>query len=217
MSRTEDLTAKFRTLSYDHERMLSMCRTANERAANAERETNLHKSRLTYVKYISSQGKLPNSSGDRASLRNLQASETAHKQTSAELQRTRTTLQGIRAAHTAEVKKKERDTDRIIEKWQKLVDSQAQLSVAPSGMRCPNVAVAEESEIFGRRCRGFLEIALEEADQARASLEVETVHLRKLILSTLNEVQSILHQAQTLSPDNENLEAVRHSRMLTRK
>jgi hypothetical protein len=52
MSRTEDLTAKFRTLSYDHERMLSMCRTANERAANAERETNLHKSRLTYVKYI---------------------------------------------------------------------------------------------------------------------------------------------------------------------
>ena len=52
MSRTEDLTAKFRTLSYDHERMISMCRTANERAANAERETNLHKSRLTYVNYV---------------------------------------------------------------------------------------------------------------------------------------------------------------------
>ena len=52
MSRTEDLTAKFRTLSYDHERMLSMCRTANERAANAEKETNLYKSRLAYVNYI---------------------------------------------------------------------------------------------------------------------------------------------------------------------
>lgn len=52
MSRTEDLTAKFRTLSYDHERILSMYRTANEKAANAEREANLHKSRLTYVKYI---------------------------------------------------------------------------------------------------------------------------------------------------------------------
>ena len=51
MSRTEDLTAKFRTLSYDHERMLSMHRTANEKASNAERETSLHKSRLTYVKY----------------------------------------------------------------------------------------------------------------------------------------------------------------------
>jgi len=52
MSRTEDLTAKFRTLSYDHERMLSMYRTANEKVANAEREANLHKSRLTYVKYV---------------------------------------------------------------------------------------------------------------------------------------------------------------------
>ena len=52
MSRTEDLTAKFRTLSYDHERMQSMCRTANEKAANAERETNVHKSRLTYVKHL---------------------------------------------------------------------------------------------------------------------------------------------------------------------
>jgi hypothetical protein len=52
MSRAEDLTTKFRNLSYDHERMLSMCRTANERAANAEKEANLHKSRLTYVKYI---------------------------------------------------------------------------------------------------------------------------------------------------------------------
>ena len=52
MSRTEDLTAKFRTLSYDHERMLSMCRTANERAANAEKESNVHKSRLTYVYYF---------------------------------------------------------------------------------------------------------------------------------------------------------------------
>ena len=49
MERTEELTTKLRTLSYDHERLMSMHRTAMERAANAERETNLHKSRLTYV------------------------------------------------------------------------------------------------------------------------------------------------------------------------
>lgn len=165
----------------------------------------------------SSQGKLPNSSGDRAALRNLQASETAHKQTSAELQRTRTTLQGVRATHVAELKKKEKDTDRMMEKWQKLADSQAKLSVLPSGMRCSNVAVVDGSEILGRKCQGFLEIALEEAEQARTSLGVETVHLRKLILSTVNEVQSILHQAQSLLPDNENLEAVRYSHPLRRK
>ena len=168
-------------------------------------------------KIHSSQGKLPNILGDRAALRNLQASETAHKQTSAELQRTRTTLQGVRATHVAELKKKEKDTDRISEKWQKLADSQAKLSVLPSGMRCPNIAVVEGSEILGRKCQGFLEIALEEAEQARASLGVETVHLRKLVLSTVNEVQSILHQAQTLLPGNESLEAVRHSRPSRRK
>jgi hypothetical protein len=97
-----------------------------------------------------------------------------------------------------------------MEKWQKLADSQAKLSVLPSGMRCQNVAVVNGSEILGRKCQGFFEIALEEAEQARASLGDETVHLRKLILSTVNEVQSILYQAQTLLPDNESLEAVRH-------
>jgi hypothetical protein len=51
-----------------------------------------------------------------------------------------------------------------------------------------------------------LEIAQEEAEQTRASLEVETVHLRKLLLGAVNEVQSILHQAQTLLPDFESLE-----------
>jgi len=49
MSRTEDLTTKLRTLSYDHERMVSMHRTATDKGANAEREMNLHKSRLAYV------------------------------------------------------------------------------------------------------------------------------------------------------------------------
>ena len=46
MSRTEELSTKIRTLSYDHERLQSMYRSATEKAANAERETNLHKSRL---------------------------------------------------------------------------------------------------------------------------------------------------------------------------
>lgn len=101
-----------------------------------------------------------------------------------------------------------------MEKWQKLCDSQTKVSVTPIGMRCQNVAVANGSEMLEGKCQGYLEIALEEAEQARASLEDKTVHLRKLILSTVNEVQSILYQAQTLLPDNESLEAVRHSCLL---
>lgn len=49
MSRAEDLTTKFRTLSYDHERLMGMYRSATEKSANAEREMNLHKSKLAYV------------------------------------------------------------------------------------------------------------------------------------------------------------------------
>jgi hypothetical protein len=46
MSRTEDLSTKIRTLSYDHERLIGMHRSVTEQAANAEREMNLYKSRL---------------------------------------------------------------------------------------------------------------------------------------------------------------------------
>lgn len=49
MSRTEELTTKLRTLSYDHERLRSLHRNVTETAANAEREMNVHKSRLTCV------------------------------------------------------------------------------------------------------------------------------------------------------------------------
>jgi hypothetical protein len=46
MSREEDLSTKLRTLSYDHERLMTMHRSATEKAANAEREMNVYKSRL---------------------------------------------------------------------------------------------------------------------------------------------------------------------------
>ncbi len=47
MSRTEDLSTKLRTISYDHERLTSMYKTETERAANAEREMHLHKTRMS--------------------------------------------------------------------------------------------------------------------------------------------------------------------------
>ncbi|KAF8972768.1 Afadin and alpha-actinin-binding-domain-containing protein [Flammula alnicola] len=183
MSRTEELTTKLRTLSYDHERMLSMYRTATDKCANAEREMNLHKSRLV------------------AALKTLQTSENAHKQTTAELQRTRTLLQGVRATHQAELKKKEKDIERTLEKWQKLADAQSKVSAASSGLRCANVAVVEGTEILGKG-QGFLEIALEQAEQARSHLGDENLLLRKLVLRAVNEMQSILHKARCLLPGN---------------
>jgi hypothetical protein len=116
--------------------------------------------------------KVPNSSRDKADLRNTQASET---ETSAELHQTPTTLQGIRQ-HTSQNEEEGKGDEPNDRKWQKLAVSQASLSydtIRPSGMRCPNVAVVERSEILGRKYQGF---ALEEAEQSQASLGVEAVH-----------------------------------------
>jgi hypothetical protein len=46
MARTEDLSTKLRTLSYDYERLDSRYKDVSERAATAERETHVFKSRL---------------------------------------------------------------------------------------------------------------------------------------------------------------------------
>ncbi|KAF5373288.1 hypothetical protein D9615_007377 [Tricholomella constricta] len=168
MSRTEDLTTKLRTLTYDHDRLRSQHRHATETAANAEREMNVHKSRWT------------------AATRALQASEAAHKQTTAELQRTRTLLQGVRASHQSEIKKKEKDVERMSEKWSKLAGAQAKLTAVPSGMRCANTSVVTGMEIIGKS-KNFLEIALEEAEKARSQLGEENIVLRRLVLTTVNE------------------------------
>ena len=46
MSQSEELSTKLRTLSYDHERLLSMHRTSKVRLESTEREVSLYKSRL---------------------------------------------------------------------------------------------------------------------------------------------------------------------------
>lgn len=46
MARTESLSTKLRTLSYEHERLSSMHRATEEKLASAERDTNLFKQRL---------------------------------------------------------------------------------------------------------------------------------------------------------------------------
>lgn len=185
MARTEDLTTKLRTLSYDHERLKSMHADAKERAANAERDVETYKSRLAAVN------------------RALQSSEAAHKQTTGELQRTRSTLQTVRATHHAEIKKKEKEMERTIEKWAKLSDSQLKLgSIASSmTMRCANGTVTGAG-IMGKG-KGFLEVALEHAEKAAKELREENFKLRQMVLGTVNELQSVVHLAKTMVSEND--------------
>ncbi|KAF8448876.1 Afadin and alpha-actinin-binding-domain-containing protein [Boletus edulis BED1] len=182
MSRAEELSTKLRTLSYDHERLMGMHRSSTEKTLNAEREVNMYKSRLA------------------TAARSLQSSESSHKQTTAELQRTRTLLQALRATHAAELKKREKEIERMVEKWTKLVDSQSKSSTTSPGMviRGANAEVASGMELLGKG-KGYLEVALEHADSSRKELLDETTRLRRLILVSANRLQSMIHEMRTLA------------------
>ncbi|KAF8347974.1 Afadin and alpha-actinin-binding-domain-containing protein [Amanita rubescens] len=184
MARTEDLTTKLRVLQYDYERLQSMHRTAQSDAENAERETNLQKARLATV------------------TKTLQTAENAHKQTSAELQRTRSTLQSIRTAHQTELKKKEREFERMIEKWSKVAEVQSKLTTVPSGITCANAEIVEGTERLGESQR-FLEVALEQAEQARGQLLTESVRLKKLVLRTVNQLYGLMYRVHNPGSDEE--------------
>jgi hypothetical protein len=84
----------------------------------------------------------------------LAASESAYQQTSAELQRTRSSLIALWATYSAEIKKKEKEVERVIS------DMQTKLSTSSSGLtcRCGNADVASGSETLGKG-KGYLEIA----------------------------------------------------------
>ncbi|KAF5361805.1 hypothetical protein D9756_002214 [Leucocoprinus leucothites] len=184
MSRTEELSTKLRTLTYDHERLLTMHRIANEKVLNAEKEVNLYKTKLT------------------ASQRTLQSAESAHKQTTTELQRTRSTLQGIRATHQQELKKKEKEFDRMADKWNKLSDTQTKLSTVPSGIKCANVAIVDGSDLVPRT-PSLLDIALDDAERAREQLIDEVGRLRRLVVKICNQVQAVLYQVQGFIADKD--------------
>ncbi|KAI0364368.1 hypothetical protein BV20DRAFT_974567 [Pilatotrama ljubarskyi] len=180
MSRTEDLTTKLRTLSYDHERLTSMYKAESEKSANAEREMNMHKSRLT------------------AATKALQACENAHKHTTAELQRTRSTLHALRATHQTEIKKLEKEKERMVERWSKLSDAQLRVANLPAGLTCANHDVVEAPDVQLRgKGQGFLDVALEQAESARKELYEQNRKMRGLLLSAANELQSVLHATRT--------------------
>lgn len=135
-----------------------------------------------------------------AAARSLQSSESSHKQTTTELQRSRTSLQALRATYTTEIKKKEKEVERVVEKWTKLVDSQAKSSTSSPGIvfRGANADVVSGMELLGKG-KGYLEVALEHAETSRTELLDETTRLRRLILVSANRLQSMLHEIRVLA------------------
>ena len=146
-----------------------------------------------------------------AATKSLQTSENAHKHTTAELQRTRTTLHALRATHQTEIKKLEKEKERMVERWSKLSDTQLKVASLRAGFTCANLDVVEASDVQLRgKGQGFLDVALDQAETARKELFEQNRKLRGLLLSAANQLQSVLHSVRTAG-ESEYVEEVRAS------
>ncbi|KAI0255469.1 Afadin and alpha-actinin-binding-domain-containing protein [Lactifluus subvellereus] len=186
MTRAEELTTKLRTLSYDYERLRTMYDSSKETADLAEREAAAARAKLT--------------TANRAQ----QQAETANKQTMADLQRARSSLQALRATHVAELKKRDKEIEAMRERWSKLADSQLKIGNLPSGMSIQPanaLALGEDAKV-ALLGKGLKEAALEEAEKACALLRDENGELRGLLVDTANAVRKILHKAVSADPDD---------------
>lgn len=136
--------------------------------------------------------------------RSLASATSAHKTTTAELQRSRTALQGLRATHQAELKKLEKDKEKLLEKVSKL--SEYQYTTKISGVRYANAGILSESvkqmQIKSDAAsKGFLEISLEESEKSRKQLIEENARLQGLVTRVANGVQNVAYEARCATVD----------------
>ena len=133
--------------------------------------------------------------------------EAAHKQTTTDLQRARSSLQALRATHVAELKKRDKEIEAMRERWSKLSDSQLKIGTLPSGMTVvqpanARVLAVDESTTTVEKGKGLVERLLEEAESACARLRDENTELKGLVVDSTNAVRRILHKAVTADPDD---------------
>jgi hypothetical protein len=102
----------------------------------------------------------------------------------------------------------------MVERWSKVSDAQLKVSSAGAGMilkgaKCANAMASDGSGILLLGgCKGYLDIALEEAERSRAALAEENNMLRRLFLRAVNDGQEVAHQLRIAADPDLDLEAV---------
>ena len=106
-------------------------------------------------------------------------------------------MQSVRQTYAAELKRREKDTEKMMDRWQKISDAQTKLGSIGSGIKFKTtlanpVVGGRDSEIIGKGTDA-LEDALDEAQSARKELIEENTSLKNVLLSAANEVSRICH------------------------
>ena len=188
MRRAEQLSGKYKILSYDHERLLEQHRAAKEAAAQAEREMETGKAKVESVQ------------------KRLQAEEDTHKKSRDDMQRLKMAMQYLRTTTANEVKRKEKEIEKMTERWSRIANEQVKIGAIGSGMACANLLPEQaSSEVFRDSllcCAGLTllqkkkdiwEVALAESEATRLRLLKENDALRDVIVACANALVSLQH------------------------
>ena len=119
-----------------------------------------------------------------------------------ENQRLRTTLQSVRLGAQNEVKRFEKEKDKLLERLSKIADSK-QITAQFS---CSNLYVSATESKFEK---GYLDIALEDAENARVNLVEENGVLKKLVVDCANGAQGLLHRIKYRGDERHMVDEVR--------
>lgn len=121
MGRAEQISAKFKTLSYDYERLIQQHTSTKETAARAEREMEVGKAKV------------------ESASKKLLAEEEAHKKSKEDFQRLKMAMQYLRTTSSNELKRKEKEIEKMTERWAKISNEQVKLGTIGAGLACSNL------------------------------------------------------------------------------
>ena len=127
--------------------------------------------------------------------------EKKFKALTQENQRLRTTLQSVRLGAQNEVKRFEKEKDKLLERLSKIADSKP-----TAQFTCSNLNVSTTESKFEK---GYLDIALEDAENARVNLAEENDILKKLVVDCANGAQGLLHRIKHRGDQRHMVDEVR--------
>jgi hypothetical protein len=168
LRRFENANAKYKTQTFELDRYRTMWREECEKSANAEREMTLFKSKLT---------------GSQKQVEELQKKCQA---TLVDLSRTKSTLLSVRNGAAMEVKRKEKEVERLLERFQKVAGS-ATLRVTGQ----TPVEEAAHNRVL-KSDKGLVEEALELAEAELDDLKGERERLHDVFIWTARELSALV-------------------------
>lgn len=115
-------------------------------------------------------------------------------------------MQYLRTTTQNELKRKEKELERTLERWSKICDSQAKLGATGAGLHCVDLAAPCE-QLVGKE---MMEEALEQAEEARVELMKENEGFRSVLLGTAHALQTIAHNIKKQDQDAQTPEASRY-------